>query len=125
MFKTSSVPSRVGPIRSGIAAAPPLPQRHSHGCRGTIQGPQLHLHHRHASAVQPPCNSEKVDWRSYGDPVAFLLRLWWCYHGATISMAPQCCCQHRSQWPPNSAPMIAVALPSNRNCNSMGSPCPH
>ena len=78
MFKTSAVPPRVGPIRSGIAAAPPWP-------------PCLR-----SRTLQPPCNREKVDWRAYGDPVAFLLRLWRCYHGATTSMAPHCCRQHRS-----------------------------
>ena len=97
MVKTSAVPPRVWPIRSGIAAAPPLPPRLRHDRRGTVQGPQWHLHHRSASAVQPACNREKkVDWRLCGDPVAFLLRLWRCYHGATTSLAPQCCRQHRS-----------------------------
>ena len=40
MSKTSAVPPRVGPIRSGIAAASPLPPRHRHHRRGTVQGPQ-------------------------------------------------------------------------------------
>ena len=40
MFKTSAVPPQVGPIRSGIAAAPPLPPRHRHDRHGTVQGPQ-------------------------------------------------------------------------------------
>ena len=94
MFKTSAVPPLVGPIRSGVAEAPPLPPRHR---RGTVQGPQYHLHHRSASAAQPPCNREKkVDWRPYGDPVAFLLRLWRCNHGATNSLALLCCRQYRS-----------------------------
>ena len=37
MFKTSAVPPRVEPIRSGIAAAPPW---HRHDRRGTVQEPQ-------------------------------------------------------------------------------------
>ena len=88
MFKTSAVPPRVGPIRSGIAAAPPLPQRHRHGRRGTVQGP----HHRRAFAVQPPCNRENPT----GDLTAIPWRFYCGYGGATTSMAPQCCRQHRS-----------------------------
>ena len=51
MFKTSAVPPLVGPIRSGIAEAPPLLPRHRHDRRGTV--------HRSASAAQPPCDREK------------------------------------------------------------------
>ena len=40
MLKTSAETPRVGPIRSGIVEAPPLPPRHRHDRRGTVQGPQ-------------------------------------------------------------------------------------
>ena len=68
MFKTSEVPQRVGPIRSGVAAAPPWPPWHrtritvappSPPCPRsstsiTAVSPQYHLHHRRASIVAPP-----------------------------------------------------------------------
>ena len=56
--------------RRGIAltaVAPPRPQRHRHE-RSSISITAF------ASAVQPPGNREKVDWRPYSDPVAVLLR---------------------------------------------------
>ena len=94
IFKTFAVPPRVGPIRSGVAAAPSWPPWHR--TRTAVAPPsppcppQYHLHHRRASAVQPPCNRENVDWRPYGDPVSVLLRLnvcrvgrnyWRCHYG--------------------------------------------
>ena len=68
---------------SEIAAAPPLPPRH-----------------RRASAVQPPCNREKVDWRhvrrSRGVSTAVMAVLPRCYHltgPAVLPSTPQSCRQ--------------------------------
>ena len=122
MYKTSAVLPRVGPMsgsprhchyRRSTAAAPP---RHRHDRRSTVQGPHYHLHHRRASAVQSPCNREKVDWR----PTAIPWRFYCGYGSATTVLPPQ--------WPRSAAtntavmsPMIAVAPPSKRSCKSMGS----
>ena len=96
MFKTSAVPPRLG--QSAVGSP-----RHRHYRRGTAMTAVVPYKDRSSTsitAVHPQYNSraiaKKVDWRSCGDPVAFLLRLWRCYHDATTSLAPQCCREHHS-----------------------------
>ena len=72
------------------AVAPPSPSCPRSSTSITAVPPQ---YNRRASAVQPPCNREQVDWRPYSDPVAVLLRLnvwrvwetmknyWRCHYG--------------------------------------------
>ena len=60
-------PPRVGPIRSGIAAAPPWPPWYR---TRTAVAPPSPPCLRSTTAVQ----SRKREWRTYGDPVAVLLR---------------------------------------------------
>ena len=96
MIKTSAVPPRLG--QSAVGSP-----RHRHYRRGTAMTAVV----PYKIAVAPPSpqcirsttavqSRKKVDLRPCGDPVAFLLRLWRCYHGATTSLAPQCCREHRS-----------------------------
>ena len=61
--------------RRGTAMTAVAPYKDRSSTSITAVPPQYHLHHRCASAVQPPCNRENVDWRPDGDPVAVLLRL--------------------------------------------------
>ena len=79
MFKTSAVPTLVGPIRRGTAMTAVVPYTDRSITSITAVLPQ---HNRRAIA-------KKVAWQPYGDPVAFLLRLWRCNHGATTSLASQ------------------------------------
>ena len=76
MCNTSAVLPRVGPMS--------WPPRHRHDRRSTVRGPQCHLHHRRASAVQSPYNREQVDWRplrrSRGVSTAVTAVLPRCYH---------------------------------------------
>ena len=88
-----------------------LPQCHCRLAQSAVGSPR-HRHYRRdtamtavvpykdrssisITAVHPQYNrrviAKNVDWQPCGDPVAFLLRLWQCYHGATTSLARQCC----------------------------------
>ena len=96
MFKTSAGPPRVGPIS---VRSP----RHRHYRRGTAMTAVAPYNDRSSTstpAVPPQHNRRaiaiKYTGATYGDPVAFLLRLWRCYHGATTALAPQCCRQQCS-----------------------------
>ena len=122
MFKTSAVLPRVGPMSVGSP-------RHRHYHRGTaITAVPPHKDRSSTSITAVPAqhNRRAIAKKSTDDPTAIPWRFY-CgyggYGGATTMIPPH--------WPrgatANTAvmrPMIVVAPPSNRSCNSMGSPCP-
>ncbi len=69
----------VGPIGTGIAAAPSWPLWHR--TRTSVAPPSLPCL-RSTTAVQ----SRRSRLATYGDPVAVLLRLWRCYHSAATGV---------------------------------------
>ena len=71
MFKTFAVPPRVGPIRSGIAAAPPLPPWHR---TRTAVAPPSPPCLRRTTAVQSRKGRLVTLRRSYGGSTLVMVR---------------------------------------------------
>ena len=117
-FKTSAVPPCVWPISVGSP-------RHRHYRRGTamtVVSPYNDRCSTSITAVPPQYNRRAIAKRQTGDPTAIPWRFYCGYGGATKMLLPH---WSRSAAANTAAmpPMIAVAPPLNRSCNSMRSPC--
>ena len=119
MFKTSAVLPRVGPMSVGS----PRHRQYRRGTAMTAASPPLH---RTRTAVAPPsplCLRSTIAVQSRKSRLATLRRSRGVSTAVMAVLPPH--------WPHSAAantavmpPMIAVAQPSKRSCNSMGSPCP-
>ena len=119
MFKTSAVLLRIGPMSVGSP-------RHRHYRRGTAMTAVAPYKDRSVAPPSPPCLRSTIAvqsrtlrlatlHRSCGVTTAVMAVLPRWYH----LTGPRSDAANTAVMPP----IIAVAPPSNRSCNSMGSPC--